>query len=198
MTQTVLLGEILCFDPLRVAVGTLVLALIVVPPSSLKTTVEGVLVSGENPRHTSRFDENTLSAFSAHDTGDSTPPPSMGENLISNSQRLDGSIPLLSENLGPGGEAGEPPSDEIHCSTPRASVEGSEVRPDRRRIQPPFFHARCQDRGRKGFPLDVTDCADSRAGGSKSEVDSSDPGAEGDGVEGRYIHVIPHSPSASF
>ncbi len=52
-----------------------------------------------------------------------------------------------------------PRRDEIHDSTPAAAVEGCEVVPDRSLIQPPLPHARRQDCGGIGFPLDVTDGA---------------------------------------
>jgi hypothetical protein len=68
--------------------------------------------------------------------------------------------------------------DAVHEASPRASVEGSEVTPDRRCVQPPFFHAADQYAGRIGFPLDVTDRASSEACSSESvaeaEVEASD------------------------
>lgn len=78
------------------------------------------------------------------------------------------------------GLAGEPRSDEIHCSTPRSSVEGFEARPDRRRIQPPFFHSLDQNGGCICFPFDVSDRAHAKA--SKREVEPADPGAETEGT----------------
>jgi len=82
------------------------------------------------------------------------------------------------------GLAREARSDEIHDSTPASSVEGSQVRPDRARIQPSVTHARRQDGGRKGFDLHVTYGADSRAGGVESERDASDPGAKSQLIDG--------------
>jgi hypothetical protein len=38
------------------------------------------------------------------------------------------------------GLAGIPGRDQIHTAEQRAAVEGSKIRPHRRRIQPPFFH----------------------------------------------------------
>jgi hypothetical protein len=79
-------------------------------------------------------------------------------------------------------------SDAVHEASPRASVEGSEVTPDRRCVQPPFFHAADQYAGRIGFPLDVTDRARIEACSGESvvqaEVEASDPGADGKDVEG--------------
>lgn len=79
-------------------------------------------------------------------------------------------------------------SDAIHDSSPRACVEGSEVAPDRSVIQSPFAHARDKVRGCEGFPFDVTDRARREACSSESvveaEVETSDPGADGEDVEG--------------
>jgi hypothetical protein len=99
----------------------------------------------------------------ANDAGDGRPEPSFVVGLLS----LSGGAPGL---------AGEPRRDEIHRSTPRSSVEGEEVIPDRRRIQPSVPHTRRHDCGRKGFPLHVTNGADSRAGGSESARDAPDSG----------------------
>jgi hypothetical protein len=77
-------------------------------------------------------------------------------------------------------------NDAIHDSTPRAAVEGSEVRPDRCRIQGFLFHASSQDRGGERFPLNVADCASRSACCEvKSEVESAVPGTEGQHVDGR-------------
>jgi hypothetical protein len=62
------------------------------------------------------------------------------------------------------GLARESRSDEIHDSTPRATIEGGEVRPDRCLIQEAFFHARSQYCGDIGLPLDHADRA--KASGS--------------------------------
>jgi hypothetical protein len=53
-------------------------------------------------------------------------------------------------------------SDEIHSATPRSAIEGSGIRVNRRRIQPPFFHARSQELDARCFPLQVTDSASSK------------------------------------
>jgi hypothetical protein len=77
--------------------------------------------------------------------------------------------------------AGEASNDEIHAATPRAAVEGAHVRPDRRVIQDPPLHARCQDRGCVGFPLHVADRA-SDSSAAESKVDPADAGEEADGT----------------
>jgi len=69
--------------------------------------------------------------------------------------------------------------DEIHASTPRSSVEGSQVRPDRSRIQGRVFHPGHEDGRGEGFPLDVANGA--RPSG-QAEVDPADSGAERDGT----------------
>jgi hypothetical protein len=85
--------------------------------------------------------------------------------------------------------AGKTPRDEIHSATPRAALEGRNVRPDRRRIQPPFFHASRQYRGGISLPLDETDRAMSAADSSKSsgdaEFESGAAGEESEATDGR-------------
>ena len=63
------------------------------------------------------------------------------------------------------GLAREARSEEIHCPTPASAVEGGDIVPERRWIQPPFFHARCQDGGGIGVPFNITDGAISVAEG---------------------------------
>jgi len=79
-------------------------------------------------------------------------------------------------------------SDAIHEASPWACIEGLEVAPDRRVIQPPFAHASDKVRGCEGFPFDVTDRARLEACSLESvvqtEVETSDPGADGEDVEG--------------
>ena len=66
-------------------------------------------------------------------------------------------------------------SDAIHDSTPRAAVEGSQIRPHRRLIKGLLFHARCQDFDGVGFPLNVTDAASRSAKCEfKPEFEASD------------------------
>jgi len=92
--------------------------------------------------------------------------------------------PLVVVTLALAGEterlARDPAHDEIHRSTPSSAVERGKVTPDRCRIQPPFFHARCQYRGGICLPLDVTDRAN--AEGSEGEVNASDPGTHAEGT----------------
>lgn len=89
-------------------------------------------------------------------------------------------------------------SDAVHEATPRSRIEGSEITPHRREIQPPFFHARDQYSGCIGFPLDVTDRARSEARSSESVVEAavepSDAGADGEDVEGMKSHISPSCP----
>lgn len=84
-------------------------------------------------------------------------------------------------------------SDDIHESTPCCAVEGSSVRPDRSRMKPPRFHRRDQARGGCGFPLHVADASDSLSaiivGEAQSEFEASDPGADGEDVDGSGFKV---------
>jgi hypothetical protein len=77
----------------------------------------------------------------------------------------------------------------IHNATPRAAVEGLEIRPNRRRVQASFFHARSQDVGGIGFDLHSTDEASSRHRHSNAEVESPGSGAERQDVEGTKSHI---------
>jgi hypothetical protein len=67
-------------------------------------------------------------------------------------------------------------ADEIHSSTPRCAVEGSQIIPDRRLSQGLVFHARDQYARRICFPLDMTDCAVSRNNKLEAELEPSNPG----------------------
>lgn len=81
------------------------------------------------------------------------------------------------------GLAGIAASEAMNESTPWSSIKGGEIRPDRSRMKPPRLHARDQACGGSGFPLHVSDSARSGFGNSNAELESADPGAEGDGVE---------------
>lgn len=82
--------------------------------------------------------------------------------------------------------AGESRNDAIHRSTPASSIEGGDVGPDRSVIQAPLLHARDQDCGGVGFPLNVADGAmrDAQVGepGSQSFVKHADASEQADGV----------------
>ena len=74
--------------------------------------------------------------------------------------------------------AGKSRTDDMNASTPRLAVEGSEIRPHRREIQPPFLSTRSQDFGAIGFPLHVADDASSSASREmETSFESADPGA---------------------
>lgn len=79
-------------------------------------------------------------------------------------------------------------SDDIHDATPRLRIEGAEITPDRCLVQRPFFHTPDQYAGCIGFPLQVTDRANAMACPSdslvQSELETSDAGADGEGLEG--------------
>lgn len=91
------------------------------------------------------------------------------------------SLVLVSESLACDGEglAGVSACDEIHAATPCSSVEGSQVRPDRSRIQGRVFHPSHEHGRGEGFPLDVANA--SRPFG-QAKVDSADAGAERQGT----------------
>lgn len=72
--------------------------------------------------------------------------------------------------------AGVARSDAMNDATPRSSVEGGKVRPDRRVIQCPGRHTRDKNRGGIGFPLHVSDAARVGSGDADAEFESADPG----------------------
>jgi len=80
-------------------------------------------------------------------------------------------------------------SDEIHQATPRASVEGANVVPDRRRTQERVFHPSHENGRCEGFPLDVHQRLHS-AGGREPEIEPSDSGADADrSARGTWSHT---------
>jgi hypothetical protein len=89
--------------------------------------------------------------------------------------------------------AGVAARDDIHDSTPRASVEGSHVVPDRSRVQGAVCHARNQDRSGMGFPLHSNGAA---VGVSESEMESKFQPSDS-GTKSQPIHEHPESDSRS-
>jgi hypothetical protein len=76
---------------------------------------------------------------------------------------------------------GEAASNEIHDSTPRAAVEGDNVRPDRCRSQGAVLRARSQDRGGISFVFHATDRASDSAA-LEAKVKPSPAGKQADGT----------------
>jgi hypothetical protein len=82
-------------------------------------------------------------------------------------------LPGLAERL-----TGVSGSEDIHASTPRATVEGSEVVPNRRTLQGRFFHPRHEGLRGSCFPLDVTHGSKPASESQvESEVESAVSGA---------------------
>lgn len=77
----------------------------------------------------------------------------------------------------------------IHDATPRSAVEGSYVRPHRRRIKASLFHPLRQDEDRRCFVFHATNRASLSNSESESEVQTTGSGAEGKHVEGTYSHT---------
>lgn len=82
--------------------------------------------------------------------------------------------------------ARESGNDAIHLAAPACSVEGEQVRPDRRRIKGSRFHKRDKLGGSRGFPLHVANGATWDAEilgcGPGSFSKHSDAGAQLDGM----------------
>ena len=85
--------------------------------------------------------------------------------------------------------------DDIHDSTPRAAVEGSEICPNRCIIHG-FLrrHARSQDRTGIGFVLNAADDASISERQIDAEIESPASGADGQNVDGTCTHKLsgPH------
>jgi hypothetical protein len=69
--------------------------------------------------------------------------------------------------------AREAANDAIHEAAPAWTVEGSEVRPDRRVVQPARLNALRQDAGFSDFSLHVADAASMRHSESDTCVESA-------------------------
>jgi hypothetical protein len=108
------------------------------------------------------------------------------EEVVAQPSLVAASFALSGEAVG---LAGESRSDDVHASTPRASVEGSQVRPDRSRSHGVRFHRCDQVRCGEGFPLHVQDWLNLEAGESQSEFEPSVAGAEGGETLGTWSHV---------
>jgi hypothetical protein len=76
--------------------------------------------------------------------------------------------------------AGIAAKDAIHDAAPRSAVKGLQIRPTRCVIQPPFFHAACQDFAAVTFPFDIADRASAWNRQSEAEIKPSDAGTEGE------------------
>jgi hypothetical protein len=74
--------------------------------------------------------------------------------------------------------------EDLHAATPRSSVEGSEVVPDRRCVHGALRHTRNQCRGGKDFPLHVHDSAVVGQGKAEGELKAPDAGADGSSSHG--------------
>ena len=72
-------------------------------------------------------------------------------------------------------------SDEIHRSTPRATIEGGDVVPDRSLIQGRVCHPRHKNGRAVGLPLNSTHKAMVGSGEADAEVESADACAESEG-----------------
>lgn len=134
---------------------------------------EGSELAVSVPRHV--FAEDTIRPALVHDA----------QHLVDEEPIVGGSLSLSSDAVG---LARVSASDAMNDATPRSSVEGGKVRPDRRGSQFTRLHARCQKRGGCGFPLHVSDAARSVSGKLGGEFDAepeaTSAGAEFDDVEG--------------
>lgn len=116
------------------------------------------------------FQEDPAGLHFANDTSDVGPDPPLVFDALSGS----GDAPGL---------ARESRRDEIHDATPRSTVEGGYVTPDRSLIQGRVFHPRHECGCGVSLALDEDTTSIVRECQVQSEVDASDAGAEGHAVE---------------
>ena len=102
-----------------------------------------------------------------------------GLALHEHAQKLRPKVPGVLRTLAPASDGERltrvASNDAIHDSSPRATIEDSQVGVDRSAIKQPFFHSRTQTRRDIGPPLHVSDDS-SPTGQSESELDPSNPG----------------------
>jgi hypothetical protein len=115
------------------------------------------------------FDEKEPSAHLATDAPDVRPKPSI---VVAPLAATSEAVWL----------AGEPCSDEIHLSTPRAANKRGQVVPDRSRIQGLFCHPRHEDGCSVGLPLDSAHKSTVGTLLADPEFERSDPCAKGKGM----------------
>lgn len=92
---------------------------------------------------------------------------------------------IIDTSTGAGGAerlAREPGSDEIHAATPRCTVEGDKVRPDRRLIQVRRFHPGHESGRSVGVPLNVSHGSGVDSGEPEGKLEPSISGAEMQGT----------------
>jgi len=80
--------------------------------------------------------------------------------------------------------AGDAAHEEIHRSTPRPAVEGSEISPNRRRVKRSVFHPRNQLEDGRCFVFHETDGSSRRLRHSEADVESAGAGADAKHSEG--------------
>lgn len=135
---------------------------------SLQWWDDGVELLGSVPRHVLAEDKiRPAGVGDADDFGGKEP-------LSTGTSALSGNAVVL---------AGVARSDAMNDATPRSSVEGGKVRPDRCRMKPPAFHRRDQACGGCGFPLHVSDSARVGSGKSDAKLKPADTGAQREDVE---------------
>ena len=105
----------------------------------------------------------------SHDPGDVGPEPS----LIIDTSTSTGGRERLARETG---------SDEINSATPRCTVEGDEVRPDRSLIQGLVFHPRHESGRCVAFPFNVSHGSGGDSGELEGELEPSVSGAEMQGM----------------
>jgi len=83
------------------------------------------------------------------------------------------------------GLAGVAPNESLNVATPRSKVEGSQVTPERSRMNPPRFHMVDQERAGRCFVFHEADCASRSACCEvNTEVEAISSGAYADVVPG--------------
>ena len=93
-----------------------------------------------------------------------------------------GPEPLAGDGVGLAGDAAHKA---IHRSMPRSASEGSQIRPNRRRIKPSLFHPRNQLEDCRRFVFHVADRSSRWLRDSEADIESAASSADAEHSEGR-------------
>lgn len=128
-------------------------------------------VESSNKQSADVFHEHDSRSYLANDASELIPEP--GSVALDDSLAAAGDGDVLTR---------ESANDAIHCSTPRATVEGFNVRPDRSGLQRPLFNPCCQNFAVFDSALDIADRSSIWASDSESGIESGPSGKQADGT----------------
>jgi hypothetical protein len=128
-------------------------------------------VESSNKESADVFHEDDCRSYLANDASELE--PEAGSVALNDSFASAGNADVL---------AGKSANDAIHASTPRLTVERSNIRPDRRWLQRPLFNPCCQNFAVFDSALDITDRSSAWASNPQSGVKSGSSAKQADGT----------------